>query len=194
MDVSKELVRGCLLYDFKVGLSAAASSRRICQVFGDSAVNERTAKQCFQKFKSGDLSLCHKARTRRLQALNDEAMQVAIEEESSQTYMVNLPDYSILPVKRPHVARGARNTIQRLGWETLCHPPYSPDLAPSDYHLFHSLDNYLRGKSFTNEADVGQALTDFFASHTSEFYRKGIEQPETRWQKVLDADGYYFED
>ncbi|GFS59105.1 histone-lysine N-methyltransferase SETMAR [Trichonephila inaurata madagascariensis] len=41
MDVPKELVRGCLLYDFKVGLSAAALSLRICQVFGDSAVNER---------------------------------------------------------------------------------------------------------------------------------------------------------
>ncbi|GFX26874.1 histone-lysine N-methyltransferase SETMAR [Trichonephila clavipes] len=37
---------------------------------------------------------------------------------------------------RSHFARVARNTIQRHGWETLCHPPYSPDLAPSDYHLF----------------------------------------------------------
>ncbi|KAF2345186.1 Transposase type 1, partial [Trinorchestia longiramus] len=35
---------------------------------------------------------------------------------------------------RPHVARVVRDTIQQLGWETLCHPPYSPDLAPSDYH------------------------------------------------------------
>ena len=95
---------------------------------------------------------------------------------------------------RPHVARVARDTIQRLRWETLCHPPYSPDLAPTDYHLFHSLDNHLRGKSFTCEADLRQALTDFFASKTPEFYRQGIAQLETRWQKVLDADGDYFED
>ncbi|GFX42558.1 histone-lysine N-methyltransferase SETMAR [Trichonephila clavipes] len=80
----------------------------------------------------------------------------------------------------------------QLGWETLCHLPCPPDLAPSDYHLFHSL--YLRGKSFTNEADVRQALTDFFASHTPEFCCKGMEQLETRWQKVLDADGDYFKD
>ncbi|GFT41604.1 histone-lysine N-methyltransferase SETMAR [Trichonephila clavipes] len=68
---------------------------------------------------------------------------------------------------RPHVARMARNAIQRLCWR-LC------GLVPSDYHLFHYLDNHLRGKSFTNEADVRQALTDFFASHTPEFYPTGL--------------------
>ncbi|GFY66202.1 histone-lysine N-methyltransferase SETMAR [Trichonephila inaurata madagascariensis] len=56
------------------------------------------------------------------------------------------------------------------------------------------LDNHLRGKSFTNEAEVRKALVDFFVSHTPEFNRKGIEQLETRWQKGLDADGDYFED
>ncbi|KAF2344325.1 Transposase type 1 [Trinorchestia longiramus] len=95
---------------------------------------------------------------------------------------------------RPRVAPVVRDTIQQLGWETLCHPPYSSDLAPSDYHLFHSLDNYLRGKSFTNEANLNQTLTDFFAPKTPEFYCKGSEQLETRWQKVLDADDDYFED
>ena len=95
---------------------------------------------------------------------------------------------------RLHVARVVRDTIQQLGWETLCHPPYSPDLAPTDYHLFHFLDNHLRGKSFTNETDLRQALTNFFVSKTPEFYRKGIEQLETRRKKVLDADGDYFED
>ncbi|GFY74977.1 histone-lysine N-methyltransferase SETMAR [Trichonephila inaurata madagascariensis] len=67
-------------------------------------------------------------------------------------------------------------------------------LAPSDCHLFHSLDNHLRDKFFTKEADLRQALKDFFESHTPEVYRKEIEQLETRWQKVLDADGDYFED
>ncbi|KAF2346897.1 Origin recognition complex subunit 5 [Trinorchestia longiramus] len=85
---------------------------------------------------------------------------------------------------RPHAAPVVRDTIQQLEWETLCHPLYSSGLAPSDYHLFHSLDNHLRRKSFTNEADLRQALTDFFASKTPEFYRKGIEQLETRWQKL----------
>ncbi|GFV01808.1 histone-lysine N-methyltransferase SETMAR [Trichonephila clavipes] len=65
VDVSKELVWGCLLYDFKVGLLAAASSRQICQAFGDSAISERMVRHWFQKLRSGDLSLCDKARTGR---------------------------------------------------------------------------------------------------------------------------------
>jgi histone-lysine N-methyltransferase SETMAR len=35
--------------------------------------------------------------------------------------------------------------IQELDWEILPHPPYSPDLSPSDYHLFRSFSNNLRG-------------------------------------------------
>ncbi|PRD32311.1 UNVERIFIED_CONTAM: Histone-lysine N-methyltransferase SETMAR [Trichonephila clavipes] len=85
MDVSKKLVRGCLLYVFKVGLSAVASSHRICQVLGDSAVNERTVRHWFQKFRLEDLSLWVKARTGRPQTLDEEPLQVAIEEDSSQT-------------------------------------------------------------------------------------------------------------
>ncbi|GFY70705.1 histone-lysine N-methyltransferase SETMAR [Trichonephila inaurata madagascariensis] len=82
MYVSKKLVRGCLLYDIKVDLSAAATSDRICQAFGDSAADERTARHWFQKFRSEDLYLYDKARTGRPQALDDKALQAAIEEDS----------------------------------------------------------------------------------------------------------------
>ena len=40
---------------------------------------------------------------------------------------------------RPHVAIPVKNYLENSGWEVCtfwCYPPYSPDLAPSDYHLF----------------------------------------------------------
>lgn len=33
------------------------------------------------------------------------------------------------------------------------HPPYSPDLAPSGFHLFGSLNYYLGGKHFSDDDD-----------------------------------------
>jgi histone-lysine N-methyltransferase SETMAR len=36
---------------------------------------------------------------------------------------------------RPHTARATQERIQELQWGLLEHPPYSPDLAPSDFHL-----------------------------------------------------------
>ena len=37
---------------------------------------------------------------------------------------------------RPYTSIRTRETITSFGWTTLPHHPYSPDLAPSDYHLF----------------------------------------------------------
>ncbi|GFY34108.1 putative DD34D transposase [Trichonephila clavipes] len=44
---------------------------------------------------------------------------------------------------RPHTSVVTR---QELRWEVLMHPPYSPDLAPSDYHPFLALRNFLSDK------------------------------------------------
>ena len=40
---------------------------------------------------------------------------------------------------RPHVAFPVKNYLENSGWEVLPQPPYSPDIAPSDYHLFRSM-------------------------------------------------------
>jgi transposase len=44
---------------------------------------------------------------------------------------------------RPHTANMIKAAIQELDWEILPHPPYSPELALSDYQLFRSLSNNL---------------------------------------------------
>ena len=47
---------------------------------------------------------------------------------------------------RPHIAKLTEKKIDELGWELLPHPPYSPDLAPSNYHMFRSMQHSLAGK------------------------------------------------
>ena len=44
---------------------------------------------------------------------------------------------------RPHVSLMNRQKLLQLGWEVLIHLLYSPDIAPSDFHLFWSLQNSL---------------------------------------------------
>ena len=38
---------------------------------------------------------------------------------------------------RTHIARPVKTYLETLKWEILPHPPYSPDISPSEYHLFH---------------------------------------------------------
>ncbi|GFV09951.1 histone-lysine N-methyltransferase SETMAR [Trichonephila clavipes] len=45
----------------------------------------------------------------------------------------------------------SRQKLWKLGWEFLIHPQYSPDMAPSDYHLFLALQNFLSGKNWDQE-------------------------------------------
>ena len=48
--------------------------------------------------------------------------------------------------------------LSELGYELLPDPPYSPDLAPSDYWLFADLKNMLEGKRFgSNEEVIAEA-------------------------------------
>jgi hypothetical protein len=49
-------------------------------------------------------------------------------------------------------------TLLKLKWDVLPHPPYSPDLAPSDYHLFGSMKRLLVGKRFRINDEVIAAV------------------------------------
>jgi histone-lysine N-methyltransferase SETMAR len=95
---------------------------------------------------------------------------------------------------RPHTARLTQQKIRELGWEVLPHPPYSPDIAPSDYYLFRSLQHFLNGKIFNNIEDIKIALSGYFASKPPEFYEMGIRKLPERWDIVVEKDGDYIID
>ena len=79
---------------------------------------------------------------------------------------------------RPHVAKTVKAALQlqELDWEVLQHPPYSPDLAPTDYHLFHTLSNEMRGVTFDNDKDLENWLNNFFESRSQRFLTKRHQQ------------------
>jgi len=49
-----------------------------------------------------------------------------------------------------------------LGFQCLDHPPFSLDLAPSDYHLFPGLKKQLKGHHFSSDVEVIATAETFF--------------------------------
>ena len=94
---------------------------------------------------------------------------------------------------RPHAAIPVKNYLKNSGWEVLPYPPYSPDLAPSDYHLFRSMQNALTGIRFTSEQGIKNWLDSFLAAKLAQFFWDGIHTLPERWEKVIASDGQYFE-
>ena len=84
-----------------------------------------------------------------------------------------------------------RQKLLQLGWEVLIHPPYSANIAPSDFHLFRSLQNSLNGKNFNSLEDCTRHLEQFFAQKDKKFWQDGIMKLPEKWQKVVAQKGEY---
>lgn len=338
MDFEKYRIRTCLLYEFQLGHSAALAHRNVVTVFGQESPSERTCRDWFAKFKSGDFSLEDNERSGRPPELNDEALLELVKSNSrlSTTEMATtlrsshatisrhllvlgfkqkygkwlphqltddqretrvtictslltrrrttqwlrnvitgdekwvlyinhsrkrqwvqageraLPDESPGPHPKkimlsifwdykgviwyelldgdtringhiyrlqlqrlkaklkemrpdrgrvillhdnakPHTAIKTRNRLTNYKWEVLPHPPYSPDLAPSDYHLFLSLSSFLKEKVYDDKEHLKNDLDTFFTSKPEEFYARGIFMLPERWAQVVELDGHYID-
>jgi histone-lysine N-methyltransferase SETMAR len=67
-------------------------------------------------------------------------------------------------------------------------PPFSPDLAPSDFNLFLHLKKFLAGQCFNNDEDVKRAV-----QKAATFYDEGIQKLIFRYDKCLNNCGNYVE-
>jgi len=93
----------------------------------------------------------------------------------------------------PHTAAQTREWLERYKWDVLCHPPYSPDLAPSDFYLFGPLKRHLSGQTFTTDAECETAVKQWLSSNVRQFYQDGIIALVPRWDKCLNRFGDYVE-
>ncbi|GFO22844.1 transposase [Plakobranchus ocellatus] len=93
----------------------------------------------------------------------------------------------------PHSANLTQQWLQRYGWEILPHPAHSPDLAPSDFHLFGPLKRHLGGMAFETEDDLISELRNWFDNLDVDFFQVGINSLLSRWQKYIDLHGDYVE-
>jgi hypothetical protein len=74
------------------------------------------------------------------------------------------------------------------------HPAYSPDLVPSDFHLFQAMAHFLHGHSFKPTEDVKMGCCEFFASKDKAWYRRLIDLLAERWVQTIESNGLYSEE
>ena len=94
----------------------------------------------------------------------------------------------------PHTSLVTRQKLRELSWEVLMHPPYSPDLTPSDYHLFWSLQNSLNRVKLASKEACENHLVQFFAQKSQKSYSDGIMVLPEKRQKIIDQNGTFIID
>lgn len=83
--------------------------------------------------------------------------------------------------------------LNELRFDLLPQPPYSPDLAPSDYWIFSDLKKMLQGKKFCSDDEVIAETEAYFESKDKSFYKTGIEKLEDRWTQCITLEGEYLD-
>ena len=73
-------------------------------------------------------------------------------------------------------------------------PPYSPDLAPSDYWPFADLKSMLQGKRFGSNEEVISETEAYFEAKDKLLYKKCIALFEKRWNQCITFERDYVDE
>ncbi|GFV93809.1 mariner Mos1 transposase [Trichonephila clavipes] len=77
---------------------------------------------------------------------------------------------------RPHTENRTQDLITSFGWEQLDHPPYNPDLASNDYHLFMHLKKHLVGQCHSHDDEVKTTVKQWLFNQAASFFDYGIKK------------------
>jgi hypothetical protein len=101
------------------------------------------------------------------------------------TYGVVLHDNA-----RTHIAARARALLDLFNWELFDHSSYSPDLAPSDYHLFTRtcLKNWLESQRFSNNEELMEVVKTWLSSQAADFFDTGVQMHIPRYKCLNSGD------
>ena len=86
----------------------------------------------------------------------------------------------------PLRALSTHKKLAYLSFQCLDHPPYSSDLAPSDYHLFPGLKIQLKGHHFSSYAEVVAAAETWLDGQYSDFLGGWLAKLEKRAKKCIE--------
>ncbi|KAG5318543.1 MOS1T transposase, partial [Pseudoatta argentina] len=197
----KVFLRGVLLHYFNMNKSAAEAHRILVQTYGDNALSDTTCRDWFRRFKNNDFQLEDKERSGAPKKFQDKELEQLLDEDPSQTLSelgkILQVDESTVSKRlkhggslSTHVAKPVKTYLETLKWEVLPHPPYSPDVAPSDFHLFRSMAHGLADRRFHSYEEAQKWIDSWIASKDMSFFRRGIHVLPERWEKKSAAEAH----
>lgn len=92
-----------------------------------------------------------------------------------------------------HWAYATQQFLCENNLEVVSHAPYSPDLAPSDFWLFPTMEDTLRGRTFTSHAAIASAIFQWSKHTPKEAFAAAMESWRRRCEKCVRLQGDYVE-
>jgi len=87
----------------------------------------------------------------------------------------------------------ANGLIRLFNREIFDHSPYSPELAPSDYHLFTKMKVWLATQRFHTNEELMDGVSNWLLILAAPFCEEGLQKLVSRYDKCLNVDGNYVE-
>ncbi len=83
-------------------------------------------------------------------------------------------------------SKNKNKPLAKFKWHISLSSPYNLDLAPSDFHLFPNVKQWLPSQRFTNDKKLKKAITGRLHSQEADFYVEDISTTVQRYDKCLN--------
>jgi len=94
---------------------------------------------------------------------------------------------------RPQTCLKTQEAVSKLRWTVLHPTPYTPDLAPSDFHLFGALKDAICLKRFGSDDNITEVVKMWLWVHNSNWHKKGTDTIVSCWHKSVEVNADYVE-
>ena len=94
---------------------------------------------------------------------------------------------------RPHVSKKVVEYMESHGMDRAPQPPYSPDIAPSDFYLFGYIKGLLAGRTFQSADELLSAVTEILNEISEKTLLRVFKEWEERLNQIIILNGDYIE-
>ncbi|CAH2009639.1 unnamed protein product [Acanthoscelides obtectus] len=196
MGPNREHFRAIIYYNFQRQLSQQECLAELLSVFGNEAPHQSTTFRWYGEFKLTQENV-HAVRKHIIEDrhVTYREIEACLPKVITELRKIN-PERRIILHQHnasSHTAQKTRQYLTEENVELLDHPPYSPDLSPSDFFTFPKIKNILRGQRFQLPEEAVDALKNAVLDLPTNDWNKCFENWFKRMQMCINLRGEYFQ-